>query len=198
MGRTVEERRLLWRERSARYRAVHRDAVNANHKQAMVRYREAHREELRRRAQEWREMHPLYRREKYDRYRAAHREQMNARSRQYWASLSSAAKRLRYKKHNLAAKYGLTIQDYDRQLSLQGGICAICGHPPKVRSLSVDHDHVTGRIRGLLCWSCNRILLPRGMSVEWLRHALIYAERPPFFEERYVPHLPTRKRKVVN
>jgi hypothetical protein len=42
-------------------------------------------------------------------------------------------------------------------LERQAGVCAICGRPPRGgRALDVDHDHVTGRVRGLLCGNCNR------------------------------------------
>ena len=37
----------------------------------------------------------------------------------------------------------------------QGGVCAICGAPPKTRRLAWDHNHLTGQSRGLLCGSCN-------------------------------------------
>lgn len=55
-------------------------------------------------------------------------------------------------------RWGLTILDYERMLHDQNGGCAICGANPttmKMR-LAVDHDHKTGKIRGLLCASCNR------------------------------------------
>jgi len=46
-------------------------------------------------------------------------------------------------------------------LHSQNGLCAICGKPPSRRNvkemlLHVDHNHKTGKIRGLLCNSCNR------------------------------------------
>ena len=43
-------------------------------------------------------------------------------------------------------------------LAAQRGVCAICGRPPKTRRLAVDHNHKTGRVRGLLCPWCNRSL----------------------------------------
>ena len=53
--------------------------------------------------------------------------------------------------------YGISLEDYDRMLESQGGGCAICGGPPgkgrggPLNFFCVDHDHQTGRVRGLLC-----------------------------------------------
>lgn len=57
----------------------------------------------------------------------------------------------------LKRTYGLTQEDYICLLDAQGGACAICGGNDN-RRLSVDHDHETGRIRALLCTSCNASL----------------------------------------
>jgi hypothetical protein len=52
--------------------------------------------------------------------------------------------------------YGITIEDYNRLLEQQGGVCAICGRPPvSKRRFHVDHNHKTGVVRGLLCSGCN-------------------------------------------
>ena len=53
--------------------------------------------------------------------------------------------------------YGITIEDYDRMLAEQGGKCAICPRTNPVNGgrFHVDHDHNTGKIRGLLCSNCN-------------------------------------------
>jgi len=54
-------------------------------------------------------------------------------------------------------QFGITIEEYDRLLAEQGGVCAICGLPPdEDERLSVDHDHLTGKNRGLLHGGCNR------------------------------------------
>jgi hypothetical protein len=54
------------------------------------------------------------------------------------------------------SKYNLTEEDYETLLRLQGGACAICKEPPaKKKFLVVDHDHVSGEVRGLLCGRCN-------------------------------------------
>ena len=73
-------------------------------------------------------------------------------------------------------KYGITIDDYDRILKEQGGGCNICGRPPKKRRLHVDHNHITGKVRGLLCMKCNRGLSWFNDSPELLREAARYVE----------------------
>ena len=59
--------------------------------------------------------------------------------------------------------YGITAQEYDQMHSNQQGLCAICKKPEtglhqsaKPKALSVDHNHQTGRVRGLLCVKCNQ------------------------------------------
>lgn len=53
--------------------------------------------------------------------------------------------------------YGLNPEEYDSLLASQAGVCAICrNHCELNENLSVDHDHVTGVVRGLLCDRCNR------------------------------------------
>lgn len=54
-------------------------------------------------------------------------------------------------------KFNLSIDDYNILLKNQGSRCAIC-KKESARTLHIDHDHVTGRIRGLLCVSCNLAL----------------------------------------
>jgi len=54
-------------------------------------------------------------------------------------------------------KYGITLEDYNKLYSNQNGCCSIC-HRPQFeleKTLSVDHDHITGKVRGLLCNGCN-------------------------------------------
>ena len=60
----------------------------------------------------------------------------------------------------LKKKYGITPEKYDEMLSEQDYKCYICHtHEDKIdRSLSVDHCHKTGKVRGLLCGNCNRFL----------------------------------------
>ena len=65
-------------------------------------------------------------------------------------------------------KFGITPEDYKFFFEMQRGLCAICEKPETnrrptqygggVKALSVDHDHQTGKVRGLLCGNCNRAL----------------------------------------
>ncbi len=63
---------------------------------------------------------------------------------------------------NLKVSFGITIDDYDVLLSKQNEVCAICGNKETrknmygIRRLAVDHNHTTGKIRGLLCSTCNQ------------------------------------------
>lgn len=58
----------------------------------------------------------------------------------------------------LKSKYGISIKDYKKLLKKQRGRCALCGTKDfgKRNILFVDHNHRTGRVRGLLCNACNR------------------------------------------
>ena len=65
---------------------------------------------------------------------------------------------------NLKKQYGITLEQYNTMFIFQGGVCLVCGRPEtasrngKVKNLSVDHNHVTDKIRGLLCQKCNSAL----------------------------------------
>jgi hypothetical protein len=78
------------------------------------------------------------------------------------------------RKTHLKTKYGITPEQYDEMLEAQGGGCAICGKPPGKTALHVDHCHETGRVRGLLCFSCNAGLGQFKHDPELLEAALMY------------------------
>ena len=68
---------------------------------------------------------------------------------------------LKERNWSLIRNYGITLAKYNQMLSKQGGVCAICRKPEikanqyKICCLAVDHDHETGKVRGLLCCRCN-------------------------------------------
>lgn len=77
----------------------------------------------------------------------------------------------------LMLQFGITPAEYDEMLVKQGGVCAICG---KVnvggKRLAVDHDHVTGNVRALLCGRCNTAIGALSDSADLIRKAAEYVE----------------------
>jgi len=65
---------------------------------------------------------------------------------------------LKYKNYLLNYFYGISIEEYNKLFTEQNGCCAICGrHQSEFNlKLAVDHDHISGKIRGLLCNTCNK------------------------------------------
>ena len=83
------------------------------------------------------------------------------------------------RQRNLEKNFGKGALDhYDALFEKQKGVCAICFSPEngRYKHLSIDHDHDTGRIRGLLCNNCNRGLGLLKDSPQLLRKAAEYVE----------------------
>jgi len=82
------------------------------------------------------------------------------------------------RRQNLRRKFGLTVEEYDVLNRQQRGTCAACGgQMQNGNRLAVDHDHKTGRVRGLLCINCNRALGYVDDNPELLRKLAAYLER---------------------
>lgn len=76
--------------------------------------------------------------------------------------------------------YQLTEGQYDELYEIQGGKCAICRRATgKSRRLSVDHDHATDLVRGLLCRKDNDLLGHARDQIEFFQRAIDYLENPP-------------------
>jgi uncharacterized protein GlcG (DUF336 family) len=103
-------------------------------------------------------------------YYAAHKEKILARSKAYnaahkeeiiawhkaWYDAHKEEQAAWMKIYKLKQNFGLTLAEYDKMLESQGGVCKICGGVGlSGKRLSVDHDHETGKVRGLLCSKCN-------------------------------------------
>ena len=154
---TVEQRRR-W---NATYRARHPERVKESH----ARWLEGHRaEHNKRQLERWHSSSDDY----------------NAEDRARYASDPS----IRHQQH-LRKMHGITLGDYRAMAAAQGGVCAICRQPetmltPRgdVQALAVDHDHRTGRIRGLLCRTCNQALGGFRDDPAILRAAADYLECP--------------------
>ena len=76
----------------------------------------------------------------------------------------------------LKRRYGITLDDYNYMLQEQEGQCAICGKK-QIESLYVDHSHITGEVRGLLCHKCNSVLGYVNDDVNILAKSINYLER---------------------
>jgi len=77
------------------------------------------------------------------------------------------------KEKRLKERYGMSLDDYHLMSLRQNGVCAICKCAPKT-PLHVDHCHTTGRVRGLLCGSCNRALGLLKDNCKFLENAITY------------------------
>jgi hypothetical protein len=78
----------------------------------------------------------------------------------------------------LKTRYGITAEDYDRMMDEQGGACAICKAECRIGlRLAVDHDHDTGKVRGLLCTHCNQAIGKLHDDPALIRKAADYLEK---------------------
>jgi hypothetical protein len=122
--------------RTGAKRARCRDCTRAYARQ----YYAANSERLLALGEEWKRSHPDKRGAAIRKYRTSN-----------LAKVAAASLR-----HHLGKSYGLTVESYEAAVARAGGACEICGETcPTGTRLSVDHDHMTGSLRGLLCRWCN-------------------------------------------
>ncbi len=83
---------------------------------------------------------------------------------------------LKSRKGYLKLFYGITLEQYEEMLALQNESCAICGthHTFFEKSLHVDHCHLTGKIRQLLCNNCNHVIGKARDDIRILKNAIQY------------------------
>src|SRR5262249_5020849 len=109
---------------------------------------------------------PAYRNKELEsgrRYYATHKAEINERKRRRYATDPEFRAKLLAtndkgrRATQLKFRYGISLLEYELRLALQNGACAICKKKPK-GLLCVDHCHLTGKVRGLLCRKCNSAL----------------------------------------
>lgn len=84
------------------------------------------------------------------------------------------------KDYHLKINYNLTREEYNKKLAEQNHKCAICGIDEKEavkQKLFVDHCHITGKIRDLLCHSCNAGIGLMKESIQTLTKAIAYLDK---------------------
>ena len=91
-----------------------------------------------------------------------------------WRAKNKAKDQMIQKYGAIKRAYGLSKEGYDALVESQKGHCAICNG---MSSLDVDHDHITGEIRGMLCRPCNTALGLFRDSPDNLKKAIAYLSR---------------------
>lgn len=143
-----------------RWREANRDKSRA----ATRKWCAANKERCLQATYDWQKRNPESLKAAQAKYRERHRERR-------LAGLRAAA---------LVRKYQMTVDEFDQLSRSQGNACAICSRP---RKLVVDHCHITGRVRGLLCRSCNSALGVFGDNAGGLEKAIEYLNATTVVEE---------------
>lgn len=118
------------------------------------------------------------------RYRDKHPEVLERARRSQTEYRKTTRGKANIKKNRLKCLYDITVEEYDQMFEVQNGVCAICGKPETakhqsgcVSRLAIDHDHKSGKVRGLLCRRCNFVVGYAKDSKEILLQAALYLER---------------------
>ncbi len=144
-----EEKKERRRRAKARYREKNRAILNEKNRL----YRKNNPDIVRESNKKWESSNKDKVRAKSKRYADSHKEQVAKRWDNWYAK-----NKLRVRENKLKRVYGLSNEDYDKKLQEQDNCCKICGikdTDTKQGYLVVDHCHKTGKVRSLLCNSCN-------------------------------------------
>lgn len=79
----------------------------------------------------------------------------------------------------LKYSFNISLEQFKYLLKLQNNVCAICKQPSKDKRIAVDHCHVTGKVRGLLCNNCNLALGCFKDNINFLASAINYLSSEP-------------------
>jgi hypothetical protein len=156
------------REHHAKYSATNQEKI----KVYMAKWRAENREKVRELKAKWRAENLEKEKARQAKYRVENREKIKALKAKYRAENREEI-RAWQRRH----RYDMTPEGYEARLTAQGGVCAICHQPPNGKVLVVDHDHRTGKVRGLLCSSCNKGLGFLKDDSALLRAATAYLEQ---------------------
>jgi len=96
-------------------------------------------------------------------------------SKYYYANKHTQRSKNTYRKGRLKYTYNITPEEYEKMFIQQKGCCAICINPcEQNKHLYIDHCHVTGKIRGLLCNNCNLGIGNLKHDISILQNAIKY------------------------
>jgi hypothetical protein len=110
-------------------------------------------------------------------YYIDNKETIKTKQKKYNLKNKESSKR-RSRKH-LMKRYNLTIEEYNKLFNIQNGKCAICGRHQNelIKALAVDHNHITGNVRGLICVRCNRAIGMFEDNISLLEKAIVYLKK---------------------
>ena len=123
------------------------------------------------------EEHNIY----YKKWRELNRDDYN-KKRLDWANKDRERRTKQARKSHLKTTFNITLDDYDLMVKNQNGLGLICHKKPKKikyknkknPDFHIDHDHKTGKIRGLLCYNCNIGLGKFNDDIEIMKSAINY------------------------
>ena len=108
-------------------------------------------------------------------YREKNKEALRAKQKEYAKKNPDI-----FMNNSLKFHYGISLNDYNVMLSSQGGVCAICYQTKfnkRNKRLFVDHNHTTGKVRGLLCINCNSVVGHCKEDISILDKTKIYLDK---------------------
>lgn len=142
-------------------------------------YRQKNKEYFRQKSKEYYQLNKEKLKEDKARYRENNKEKIKAQQIEYRKNNPE-----KIRNHDLKSNHSITLEEYNKMLDEQKGVCAICfkketdkESSKKIKSLAVDHDHKTGKIRGLLCSRCNKAIGLFRDNLETLQSAFKYLKR---------------------
>lgn len=150
-----EAKREKWRLKSARFRSRRPERTEEIRKKCLLK-------------------NPNSKRESDKKYQLKNKSKLKEKAQEYYKKNSQ-----KYIEKSLRSYYKLSIGQYDKMFKDQEERCAICNRHQEnfSRRLFVDHDHKTGRIRGLLCGPCNSGIGMLGDNIEILQGAIDYLNK---------------------
>lgn len=94
-----------------------------------------------------------------------------------YAKKRYSLKKEQIRDYQLRKDYGISLEQYNLMLDNQNGKCSLCESLPGPKRLAVDHDHVTGKVRSLLCNHCNVGIGHLKDNPELIEKAAIYIKQ---------------------
>lgn len=147
----------MYNSQTKEYRKIYREKNRDKINQQKLKSYYKHKEECNKKSHEYRKSNKDKCEELNRQWRLANTEYIKEYSKEY--SIKNKDKISAYNKktrlHQRVRFYGLTVEEYNIMYTSQNGNCVICG---KHKKLEIEHNHQTGKVRGLVCHKCNVVI----------------------------------------